>query len=392
MTETDQVTVAIIARNEAQSVAAAVRSVVDNFAGPIIVVDDFSSDETAQIAVSVAPEQVTIVRPDHHVGIGMARQTALTAVATPYFCWLDADDMFLSGHIYRLLSLARKTAADLVFEGVELVDLNNEGASQSIPPPDFLFDENGAYRLFERNWIEGSAFPMLRTAFARSIGYDSTIEIGEDYNFIQRALLARGKIRFRKDIGYRYVHKADSLSRNLARSEEGFRQNLALIPDRIVRRILAEEGFDDRQAAWILVGRAAARKNHDLVLNYLNDMNLLAGNDVICSDPSGPYPFPDHYRAEFHAGVAYLAKKENDAAIASFQAATEIWQSADGFNNLGIAYARSGEIRKATACFEMACRLFPDYLDAQQNLAAAEPNRVTNLPLRALPSRSRYSA
>jgi Flp pilus assembly protein TadD len=43
--------------------------------------------------------------------------------------------------------------------------------------------------------------------------------------------------------------------------------------------------------------------------------------------------------------------------------------SADAYNNMGIALASQGELEKATDQFQQALRLQPGFVDAQQNLA-----------------------
>jgi superkiller protein 3 len=43
--------------------------------------------------------------------------------------------------------------------------------------------------------------------------------------------------------------------------------------------------------------------------------------------------------------------------------------SAEAYNNLGIALASQGELEKATDQFQQALRLQPGFVDAQQNLA-----------------------
>ena len=65
-------------------------------------------------------------------------------------------------------------------------------------------------------------------------------------------------------------------------------------------------------------------------------------------------------------------------------------RSAEALNNLGVARFELGETEVARRLFEEALELFPDYLDARDNLAAAQPQALTSHPLRRWPSRHEY--
>lgn len=94
------VTVLIAARNAEATIRRAIRSVRTQSSGPIILVDDFSEDETVKLARLESATNLTVVRPPHHGALGFTRQCGLNAIETPLTLLLDADDALLPGGLY----------------------------------------------------------------------------------------------------------------------------------------------------------------------------------------------------------------------------------------------------------------------------------------------------
>lgn len=93
------VTVVIPAYNRAATIAGAVSSALKQTPhGPaeVIVVDDCSADETADIAQRAGAH---VIRHDVNRGPGAARNTAIARARQPWIAFLDSDDEWLPHHL-----------------------------------------------------------------------------------------------------------------------------------------------------------------------------------------------------------------------------------------------------------------------------------------------------
>jgi glycosyltransferase involved in cell wall biosynthesis len=96
------VSVVIPAFNRPAMVARAVRSALEQQPRPpaeVIVVDDASSDDTAEAARAAGAR---VIRHEVNRGEGAARNTAIRASAYDWIALLDSDDEFLPGHLASL--------------------------------------------------------------------------------------------------------------------------------------------------------------------------------------------------------------------------------------------------------------------------------------------------
>jgi glycosyltransferase involved in cell wall biosynthesis len=110
------VSVVIPARDAARFVEAAIRSTLDQTVPPerVIVVDDGSTDGTADVADGVDP-RVTVIRREWQ-GVGRARNVGLDAADSGLVAFCDADDLWLPHKLERqLAALDRDPRLDAVF-------------------------------------------------------------------------------------------------------------------------------------------------------------------------------------------------------------------------------------------------------------------------------------
>jgi len=85
----DDVTVVMAAYNAEGTIAASIESALNNLACQIIVVDDGSTDQTANIARELGADVVS----QPNAGAAHARRTGLNLVQTSYVVILDSDDL-----------------------------------------------------------------------------------------------------------------------------------------------------------------------------------------------------------------------------------------------------------------------------------------------------------
>ena len=105
------VTVVVITYNDAEHVATAVRSALDQGAavGEVVVVDDCSTDGTAGVLAELAADERVrvLTRMRNSGGCGTPRNDGLAAASTPYVMFLDSDDVLQPGAADALLAAAR---------------------------------------------------------------------------------------------------------------------------------------------------------------------------------------------------------------------------------------------------------------------------------------------
>jgi glycosyltransferase involved in cell wall biosynthesis len=121
------VTAIIPAFNAARFVHLAVDSILQQ-EGPsveVIVVDDCSSDDTAEVlAPYVAQGQVRLLRQTVNQGVAAARNRAIREARGQFIAFLDADDLWLPGHLATALRLLdRHPDIDVLMQDSAIVDL-----------------------------------------------------------------------------------------------------------------------------------------------------------------------------------------------------------------------------------------------------------------------------
>jgi GT2 family glycosyltransferase len=99
------VSVVIPAFNRAELLPRALRSVASQrprSAAEVIVVDDGSADETAEVAEACGAR---VLRHQHNLGVSAAKQTGLQGARQPWVALLGSDDEWLPDHLQNLWAL-----------------------------------------------------------------------------------------------------------------------------------------------------------------------------------------------------------------------------------------------------------------------------------------------
>lgn len=160
-----------------------------------LVVVDNASERTLDV-----PADVCVVRSGHRLTLAQARNVGLATVATPYVCFMDADDVLLPPAL-NILTTALRDDNELVLASgaITLWDpISGCRAPSYIPPP-------LAYRLQQRRRVlamlqattrvvptQGAV--VLRTEVLREVGGFPSVSVGENWALGVSLALA-GKIR-----------------------------------------------------------------------------------------------------------------------------------------------------------------------------------------------------
>ena len=370
------VTIVIVARNAAATIGRAVRSALAEAPARVLLVDDYSSDDTGALARAAGGERIDIVRPIEHRTLGFARQTGISAVQTPYGVWLDADDELLPGRVARLTGALTAANASIAADGAEFVD-EATGTTASAPIPALLRHGAAAVRLFERNYLPGPGVIAVETGAAKSIGYDPSLHGAEDIDFLLRSIAAGRRCGFIDTIGYRCHISPASHSRDLGRQRAMYKRALQKHDYGRVRDLYTAAG-EGHAAWWALASMAAYREEYSAAYGFLTEARRSADGTV------------DTWRFDFQGGTLQLLMGRPRIAHRLLTAAERLQPTPEGANNLGVATAQIGDRQSADALFQQALDRLPGYRDAQVNLSSAAASHVTSHPLRIEPNRQDY--
>lgn len=186
-----EVTTIIRTYNRCAKTLCAIDSVINqSLDGQLIVlVDDGSTDQTAEVVHKTFGSRVAIIRHKENKGVGAAANTGLAAVKTPFAAFLDSDDVWEQGFLETMLSSIKShpgatlAYCDLRFEFPDH-DLDYAVRAKEV---DAISD-----RLMPPPFTMSSV--LVRTRSAKSIGsIDETKKIGEDSDFYIRLWLRAPK-------------------------------------------------------------------------------------------------------------------------------------------------------------------------------------------------------
>lgn len=227
-----RISVVIPAFNAAAFISAALDSVAAQSLAPIeaIVVDDGSSDRTAEIAGSHPLAGLSIVQQSN-AGASAARNAGLTGARGDWIAFLDADDLWLPEKLAIQARLAgQRPEVDIWLGATEGVAL------EQLPPTPGAFLASFAARPF----LQLGAMLIRRTMFERVGLFDHALTYGEDLDWIMRALELGGVMQAHPDPVVQY------------RRHSGNMTNLTELRDRDFMRVLKksiERRRRNRQAA-----------------------------------------------------------------------------------------------------------------------------------------------
>jgi glycosyltransferase involved in cell wall biosynthesis len=231
-----RVSVVVITYNDAEHVAAAVASALAQGAevGEVLVVDDCSTDATAEVLAAIDDPRVRVLsRTVNSGGCGTPRNDGIAAAALPYVMFLDSDDLLPPGAVDALLPPTDSYDADVVAGRAVRREL--PGGAESVWAPK-LYDRAAGATL-PGSLLRGiaehpelltdtlSVNKLYRTAFLRrnSLAFPDGAFHYEDFVFTARVHAARPRIAFTDALVYIWQvrRQAQKLSISLRRADIG---------------------------------------------------------------------------------------------------------------------------------------------------------------------------
>lgn len=185
MNDAPDVAVIVPAFNAGATIAGALASVAAQHTEPreVIVVDDCSSDATAEVANEwKAMLPLTTIRLERNGGPARARNEGVRRTSGALLAFLDADDLWLPNHLDLCLDLQRRTGGVVAGRGVrwthgsDLADAGVEGLDAG-PPPDASLEWIVRHHSFGMHAI------VPRKVFDDVGGFDASLDGAEDWDF-----------------------------------------------------------------------------------------------------------------------------------------------------------------------------------------------------------------
>ena len=184
------VSILLAARNEADRIGAAIESIrlqsIEDW--EIIVVDDGSTDETADVVRSIVDERIRlIVCPP--LGLAAALNRGLSSARAPFVARQDADDLSLPGRLaHQIEFLAAKPEVAVV--GTDWIEIGRDGEAVR---PRVRFVAGRVNTVLPRfNPLAHTSVIFRRDVVLRAGGYDERLRFAQDYDLWLR-LAATGE-------------------------------------------------------------------------------------------------------------------------------------------------------------------------------------------------------
>ena len=180
----------------------------------VVLVNDASSDSSGLIAqnlLAASSRKYLIINQPHNLGVSAARNTGLEASQGDYVWFCDSDDLPDKNFVSLMLRKAEEKNADAVFCGIRHYhEADNRFAQESMKlresdsSPDEYFDAWASRRIpFWSIWN----FLFRRELITKNcLRFNEGCTLGEDTEFLLKALANAARISFVRDMLYTYVH------------------------------------------------------------------------------------------------------------------------------------------------------------------------------------------
>ncbi len=206
--------VVIPAHNAARTIERALRSVfIQDISPPeVIVVDDGSSDGTADLAAAFGSGAVRVLRLGQCGGAANARNHGIGAGQGELIAFLDADDEWCPGKLARQVALLRANPAmDFVSCGARLVAPDGSDCGNLYPGRPPAWGRQAWRVLLGYNFIATPSVIVRRQALTAAGPFDTALKVGEDQDMWIRLAVA-GEVGYVDDMLVRVHETPNSLS------------------------------------------------------------------------------------------------------------------------------------------------------------------------------------
>ena len=224
----------------------------------VIIVDDASPDNTADVADSLAKAdpRVKVIRQAENGGPGAARNAGFDAATGDWVAVLDADDSMTPDRLQKMTAFAAENGADAVYDNLAIVRADQPAKSGDTYLSPATFGVPAQWDLLsyvQQNQSRpgqpslGYLKPVFHRQFLaqHNLRYAPILRNGEDFHLMLDALVAGASLWYLPAPLYKYTTGAASISNKLnldhakhliAASVDFIGENRASVP----RQVIAE--------------------------------------------------------------------------------------------------------------------------------------------------------
>lgn len=219
--------------NRASLIGKAIASVLEQTHADfeLIIVDDGSTDNTADIVRSFKDNRLQYYRMDKNSGEYETTNYAVSKAAGQYLTWIHSDDMLPKDSLkVRLEALINNQKLDFVHGDIAKIDIN-DAIIERLAGSDWSKDKIISQYLIlpeEREVkyiIHHLSIMMLREFFKKTGPFDTTLPFAGDIDWLMRALIRGNFIPIHR---LTYLYRTHNLSRRVTDIENGVDKNAVL--------------------------------------------------------------------------------------------------------------------------------------------------------------------
>jgi glycosyltransferase involved in cell wall biosynthesis len=215
-----QVSVVIRTYNRAAMLPDALESALNQTlpAQEIVIVDDGSTDETAEVVSSYQQKhpEIRYVKTESNLGPGRAAERGVRECRSAYVAFLDSDDVWLPNHLEQIATeFANHPDAVLVFTRYGLLNARREPLVDLVSEPP-LSDPPWRQLVLKKIIVQPTRMAIRRAAISAVGGFPS-FTAGEDWALVVllAARFPQGVIQSNTRSAFFRLHTAQSSSRPL---------------------------------------------------------------------------------------------------------------------------------------------------------------------------------
>lgn len=179
--------------NRAEFVKDAIRSVLNQqYAGPIeiIISDDGSTDETLGVASSFGKKMKILKKPNdcNSQGASVARNRGILKATQPFICFLDSDDIYLPGHLRKMI-MAIESEPDLGFalcNSLEMLEVEQKNKFRRWTKTNIEIRDMANLSITTIHFANSNGFIFRKEVFEKVGLFNEDIQVGEDSDMWMR--------------------------------------------------------------------------------------------------------------------------------------------------------------------------------------------------------------
>ena len=188
---TPKISVILPVHNRADVLPRAIQSVLDQELRDfeLIVIDDGSSDASAEVAESFGDARIRLIRLDRNRGGNVARNEGIRAAGGPLIAFLDSDDRYLPDKLaWTVAEFERRPTLELLVDSFIKVQPPGSRKAEVIRR-NSVIDDRDEFRtaLFTRRLWKATPAITVRRQIAIEAGlFDETLRRLQDFDFLIR--------------------------------------------------------------------------------------------------------------------------------------------------------------------------------------------------------------